>query len=236
MTKRSRSSNTFVRNDRPVGELLTADYDFLNAPLAKYYGISREIKSKNEVEMVEGANTFHRGGLLRLGAVLTATSAPLRTSPVRRGDWVLRRILGTAVPPPPADAGSIPADDKLFGGLSVRERLQVHKRNATCATCHTRIDPLGFPLEHYDSTGRWREQYPTARRSTITAISPTIRASTASRACWTIWKPGRRSRCSGRWLESWWAMRWAARFNFPINRSSMSLATAGAKAGISRSW
>jgi hypothetical protein len=147
-----------LRKDRPVGELLTADYDFLNVPLAKYYGIAGGSKSK-QVERVEGANAFHRGGMLRLGAVLTATSAPLRTSPVRRGDWVLRRILGTAVPPPPADAGSIPADDKLFGGLSVRERLQVHKRNATCATCHTRIDPLGFPLEHYDSTGRWREKY-----------------------------------------------------------------------------
>jgi hypothetical protein len=148
-----------LRKDRPAGELLTADYDFLNAPLAKYYGVSREVNSKNAVELVEGTNAFHRGGMLRLGAVLTATSAPLRTSPVRRGDWVLRRILGTAVPPPPADAGSIPADDKLFGGLSVRERLQVHKRNATCATCHTRIDPLGFPLEHYDSTGRWRDKY-----------------------------------------------------------------------------
>jgi len=84
---------------------------------------------------------------------------PLRTSPVKRGDWVLRRILGTAVPPPPADAGSIPADDKLFGGLSVREKLELHKRNATCANCHLRIDPLGFPLERYDSTGRWREKY-----------------------------------------------------------------------------
>lgn len=148
-----------VRNNRPVSELLNAKYDFLNAPLAKYYGISKEIKSKTEVEKVDNADSFHRGGLLRLGAVLTATSAPLRTSPVRRGDWVLRRILGIAVPPPPPDAGSIPADPKLFGGLSVRERLQVHKRNATCATCHTRIDPLGFPLEHYDSTGRWREKY-----------------------------------------------------------------------------
>jgi hypothetical protein len=147
-----------LRKDRPVSELLSADYDFLNAPLAKYYGVTKEIKSKN-VELVEGANAFHRGGLLRLGATLTATSAPLRTSPVRRGDWVLRRILGTATPPPPADAGSIPADDKLFGGLTLRERLQVHKRNATCATCHLRIDPLGFPLEHYDSTGRWREKY-----------------------------------------------------------------------------
>lgn len=148
-----------VRKDRPADELLTADYDFLNGPLAKYYGVTKEIKSKNQLEMVEGANAFHRGGLLRLGAILTATSAPLRTSPVRRGDWVLRRILGTAVPPPPADAGSIPADPKLFGGLSLRERLQVHKRNATCATCHVRIDPLGFPMEHFDSTGRWREHY-----------------------------------------------------------------------------
>ena len=148
-----------VRKDRPADELLTADYDFLNGPLAKYYGVAKEIKSKNQLEMVEGANAFHRGGLLRLGAILTATSAPLRTSPVRRGDWVLRRILGTAVPPPPADAGSIPADPKLFGGLSLRERLQVHKRNATCATCHVRIDPLGFPMEHFDSTGRWRENY-----------------------------------------------------------------------------
>ena len=76
---------------------------------------------------MENAGAFGRGGLLRLGAVLTATSAPLRTSPVKRGDWVLRRILGFATPPPPADAGSIPADDKLFGGMTVKQRLEVHK-------------------------------------------------------------------------------------------------------------
>ena len=99
-------------------------------------GVPREIKSSRDLELVEGANAFHRGGLLRLGAVLTATSAPLRTSPVKRGDWVLRRVLGISVPPPPADAGSIPADDKLFGGLSLREKLEQHKRNATCANCH----------------------------------------------------------------------------------------------------
>jgi hypothetical protein len=148
-----------VRKDRPVREILYADYDFLNQPLAKYYGVAKEIKSTGPVELVEGTGAFHRGGLLRLGAVLTVTSAPLRTSPVKRGDWVLRRILGIAVPPPPADAGSIPADDKLFGGLSLRDKLEAHKRNATCAACHLRIDPLGFPLEHYDSTGRWRERY-----------------------------------------------------------------------------
>ncbi len=148
-----------VRNDRPVREMLFADYTFLNQPLAKYYGIKKEIKSKDAPEKVDGANSFERGGLLRLGAVLTTTSAPLRTSPVKRGDWVLRRILGTPVPPPPANAGKLPADDKQFGGLSIKEKLAAHKRDATCATCHLRIDPLGFPLEKFDSTGRWREQY-----------------------------------------------------------------------------
>ncbi|HVV43548.1 MAG TPA: DUF1592 domain-containing protein [Bryobacteraceae bacterium] len=149
-----------IRTDRPVSDILYADYDYLNKPLAKYYGIKKEVKSDDDVELVEGVNALNRGGVLRLGAVLTTTSAPLRTSPVKRGDWVLRRILGTPTPPPPPDAGSIPNDPKLFGGLSVRDRLAQHKRNATCATCHTRIDPMGFPLEHFDSTGRWRELYP----------------------------------------------------------------------------
>ena len=149
-----------IRNDRPNREILSADYTFLNKTLANYYGIKKEVKSTGAAEKVDGANAFNRGGALRLGAVLTATSAPLRTSPVKRGDWILRRVLNTPTPPPPADAGSIPADDKLFGGLSLREKLEAHKRNPTCANCHARIDPLGFPLEHFDSTGRWREKYP----------------------------------------------------------------------------
>ncbi|HEX4951254.1 MAG TPA: DUF1592 domain-containing protein [Blastocatellia bacterium] len=148
-----------IRKERPLSELLSADYTFLNQDLAKFYGVKREIKAKDQVEMVTGANAFQRGGLLRLGAVLTVTSAPLRTSPVKRGDWILRRILGTPVPPPPADAGSLPADDKLFGGLTLKQKLEQHKRNATCANCHYRIDPLGFSLERYDSTGRWRDKY-----------------------------------------------------------------------------
>jgi hypothetical protein len=149
-----------IRRDRPNREILDADYTFLNKTLADYYGIKAPVKSTGAAEKVDGANAFERGGALRLGAVLTTTSAPLRTSPVKRGDWILRRILNTPTPPPPADAGSIPADDKLFGGLSLHEKLEAHKRNATCANCHARIDPLGFPLENYDSTGRWRTQYP----------------------------------------------------------------------------
>ena len=146
-----------VRQDRPVRDIFFADYTFLDKTLAKYYGIPKELGS--QPQRIDGAQTFGRGGVLRMGAVLTATSAPLRTSPVKRGDWMLRRVLGTPTPPPPADAGSIPADEKAFGGLSLREKMEVHKRNATCAGCHTRIDPLGFPFEKYDSIGRLRTHY-----------------------------------------------------------------------------
>ena len=148
-----------VRQQRPLREILHADYTFLNQPLAKFYGIEKDVKSKDAVEKVDGAGAFNRGGALRLGSVLTVTSAPLRTSPVKRGDWVLRRILGTPTPPPPPDAGSLPSDPKAFGGLTLRERLTEHKRNATCANCHLRIDPLGFPLEAFDAVGRTRSLY-----------------------------------------------------------------------------
>ncbi|MBA3442730.1 MAG: DUF1592 domain-containing protein [Pyrinomonadaceae bacterium] len=161
-----------IRKDRPIREILFADYTFLNKDLAKFYGVTKEIKSIEQPELVEGASAFHRGGLLRLGAVLTVTSAPLRTSPVKRGDWILRRILGTPTPPPPADAGSLPADDKLFGGLSLKAKLEQHKRNASCASCHTRIDPLGFSLERYDPTGRWRDQYPDGKPIEDSATLP----------------------------------------------------------------
>jgi hypothetical protein len=148
-----------VRQARPVREILHADYTFLNKPLAAFYGIDRDLKLTDTTVKVDGANAFNRGGALRLGSVLTTTSAPLRTSPVKRGDWILRRILGTPTPLPPADAGTIPADDKTFSGLTIRERLAQHKRNATCANCHTRIDPLGFPLEAFDAVGRMRTTY-----------------------------------------------------------------------------
>ncbi len=148
-----------VRNERPTREILYADYTFLNQPLAKFYGINKEMKSKDAVELVEGANAFNRGGVLRMGVMLTTTSAPLRTSPVKRGDWILRRILGTPTPPPPADAGTIPRDDNAFNGQTLREQLAAHKRNASCAACHLKIDPLGFPLEGFDPVGRTRDKY-----------------------------------------------------------------------------
>lgn len=110
-----------IREDRPVREILFADYAFLNDDLAKHYGIETKVSLGSKFEPVESVGQFHRGGLFGLGAVLAVTSAPLRTSPVKRGDWVLRRVLGTPVPPPPPDAGSIPADDVLGDGLTVRQ-------------------------------------------------------------------------------------------------------------------
>jgi hypothetical protein len=157
-----------VRQNRPVKEILSADYTFLNQPLAKFYGIKTEVTSTGRVEKVDNVHAYDRGGALRLGAVLTTTSAPLRTSPVKRGDWVLRRVLGTPTPPPPADAGTIPADDQTFNGLTLRQRLAQHKRNATCAACHLRIDPLGFPLEGFDAVGRVRQTYADGKAVDVT--------------------------------------------------------------------
>ena len=146
-----------IRDKRPLREIFSADYAFMNEVLADHYDV--EVEAGREVRRVDGASAFRRGGLMRLGAVLTATSAPLRTSPVKRGDWILRRILGTPTPPPPPDAGSLPGDEASFGERTVREQLEAHRANAACAACHSRIDPLGFSLEHYDAVGRWRATY-----------------------------------------------------------------------------
>ncbi|MDZ4685368.1 MAG: DUF1592 domain-containing protein [Planctomycetaceae bacterium] len=148
-----------VREDRPVSDVLFADYTYLNEPLARHYGLDATGLSADRLVRVEHVAEQHRGGLLGLGAVLTVTSAPLRTSAVKRGDWILRRVIGASVPPPPADAGSIPADDAQADGLTVRQRLVAHRTDASCVNCHARFDPLGFALEHFDPIGRWRETY-----------------------------------------------------------------------------
>jgi hypothetical protein len=158
-----------VRERRPVKEILHADYTFLNPALAKFYAVDAKLASPNgQMEKVDGASAFDRGGALRLGSVLTTTSAPLRTSPVKRGDWILRRILSTPTPPPPADAGTLPADDKSFAGQTLRERLASHKREPRCGSCHRRIDPLGFPLEGFDAVGRSRQAYPDGKPVDVT--------------------------------------------------------------------
>lgn len=99
-----------------------------------------------------------RGGLLSMASVLTATSSPARTNPVNRGKWVLETLLGETVPDPPADAGELPGDAGEGRGKTLREELALHRRNATCAACHDKLDPIGFGLENYDAIGRFRRQ------------------------------------------------------------------------------
>ena len=145
--------NHFIRNNRPAYELVHTDYAFLNEELAAHYGISG-VQGRN-IRKVALANK-NRGGVIGMGSVLTATSLPLRTSPVKRGKWILEALLGTPPPPPPPDAGELPADDKTPDGLSFRKQLEIHRKKRKCAGCHAKIDPLGFGLENYDAIGRWR--------------------------------------------------------------------------------
>ncbi len=144
-----------LRENRSVSDLLRADYTFLNQRLAKHYGIPNVYGSRFRRVALDADS--RRGGLLRHGSILTATSYATRTSPVIRGKWVLENILGIPPPPPPA---SVPAlkDNTLSGSLSVRERLAEHRANPACSGCHDLIDPVGFSLENFDAVGRWRTQ------------------------------------------------------------------------------
>jgi hypothetical protein len=109
----------------------------------------------DDMRLVQLADA-NRGGVLGMAAVLTATSHPLRTSPVLRGKWVLEQLLGDKVPPPPPNAGTLPEDDVQPDGLTLRQRLEAHRANPDCASCHSRMDPIGFGLENFDPIGRWR--------------------------------------------------------------------------------
>ena len=142
-----------IREDRSVTELLTAAYTFLNERLARHYGVPNVYGSHfRRVSLPKGP----RAGLLGHGSVLTVTSYPDRTSPVLRGKWLLENLLGAPPPPPPANVPPFPSNDGAVKPRSVRERMEQHRRNPACATCHSRIDPLGFALENFDGIGQYR--------------------------------------------------------------------------------
>ena len=142
-----------IRDDKSVPELLTANYTFLNERLARHYGIAGVRGTRFRRVPLSG----DRGGLLGHGSLLTVTSYPNRTSPVLRGKWLLENILGTPPPPPPPDVPALKDKGENGRPQSVRERLEDHRRNPTCAACHAQMDPLGFALDHFDAVGKWRE-------------------------------------------------------------------------------
>lgn len=148
--------------NRSLLDLLDADYSFMNGDLADHYGLRDRVKIRGygqmrHVELPEGS---HRGGVLTMGAALAISSYPHRTSPVLRGKWVLETFFDTTLPPPPPDVPkldetALKSDKKQ--SQSLRQQLEAHRAQKSCAACHDLLDPLGFGLENYDAIGRWRE-------------------------------------------------------------------------------
>jgi hypothetical protein len=148
-----------LRENKPLLNFLDSDHTILTGALAKHFGLVPAEKTSKNPEWMRLPTGSNRGGLLTMPAVLAVSSHSYRTSPVLRGAWILDSILGTPPPPPPPDVPEL--DDKQEGETpkSIRELLAQHSANAACASCHERIDPLGFALENYDAVGRWRNEY-----------------------------------------------------------------------------
>ena len=145
--------NAILRENRPVTDLLSANFTYLNQRLAEHYGVPGIYGSQfRRVTLPDGT----RGGLLGQGSILTVTSYPNRTSVVQRGKWVLENLLGAAPPPPPPDIPALPEHPKDGKQLTMRQQMEQHRANPTCASCHARMDPIGFSLENYDGIGAWR--------------------------------------------------------------------------------
>jgi hypothetical protein len=150
----SRLFEQVIREDRSVLDLLRTDRAWLNERLAQHYGIAHVYGERFRQVKLDAAS--ERGGLLRQGSILAVTSYATRTSPVIRGHWILKNLLGTPPPPPPPNVPAL-ENNTVSASLPVRERLAHHRENAACASCHNIMDPVGFALEHFDAVGRWRE-------------------------------------------------------------------------------
>ncbi len=144
---------SILREDRSILDFIDADYSYLNERLARFYGLT-EVQGP-EFRKVSFARDAQRGGLLTHASVLTISSYANRTSPVLRGKWVLDNLLGSPPPPPPPDVPNL-NEEKIGTTSSMREQLELHRKNPICASCHVRMDPLGFGLENFDAVGAWR--------------------------------------------------------------------------------
>jgi mono/diheme cytochrome c family protein len=145
---------SIVRNDSSILDFLNGKYTFLNERLAKFYGIPGVAGDQFRRVSLDGTE---RSGVLTQASVLTVTSYPTRTSPVLRGKWILENVLNTPPPPPPPGVGSIDAKGGPLAG-TMRQQMEKHRANPMCASCHTKMDPLGFALENYNAIGQWRTE------------------------------------------------------------------------------
>jgi mono/diheme cytochrome c family protein len=146
------------QNDRSVLDLLYGKYTFVNADLAKHYDMADVKIPEGEWVRVENAERYGRGGILPMALFLTKNASSLRTSPVRRGYWVVKRVLGEYIPPPPAVVPELPKDEKAMGDQTLRQALAKHRQNPACASCHARFDSYGLVFEGFGPIGRRREK------------------------------------------------------------------------------
>jgi hypothetical protein len=144
-----------IQHDLPITELLNGDTTFVNKRLAQHYGLAFR-GPEGEWELVAGQQERGRGGLLGMALVLTRNSQPQRTSPVKRGFWVVHKLLGEHIPPPPPDVAVLPAKETETDGKTIRQLLALHTTDARCARCHQRFDPIGLSMEGFDPIGRVR--------------------------------------------------------------------------------
>jgi hypothetical protein len=147
---------TVLREDRSVLDFLTADFTFVNEVLAKHYGLPPRIQG-DQFQRVTLSGTPRRG-VLTQASILTLTSNPSRTSPVKRGKWILENILGTPPPEPPANVPPLEATQKATPNATLREQMVLHRKDPVCASCHRMMDDLGFGFENFDAVGRWRDR------------------------------------------------------------------------------
>jgi hypothetical protein len=143
-----------LRERRSVSTLIDAEFTFVNEPLARHYGVPGVFGS--EFRRVRTPDR-RRGGVAAMAGVLVVTSNPTRTSPVKRGKWVLENLLDAPPPAPPPGVGAIEEGKEPLLAASLREKLERHRADAACASCHARMDALGFALENYDAIGAWRD-------------------------------------------------------------------------------
>ena len=149
--------DSIVRENRSVIDFVDSDYTFLNGTLAALYGLDKTVTGP-EMRKVKLEDT-NRGGILGMPGILATTSFPNRTSPVKRGVWVLEQVLGEHVPPAPPNVPPLEKQDKqAVENLTLRKRTELHRTNPVCANCHKILDPIGFGLENFDAIGRWRDQ------------------------------------------------------------------------------
>ena len=162
--------NSIVREDRSAFDLLRADYTFLNERLARHYGVPN-VKGPHFRRVTLGSDSV-RAGLLGHGSILTVTSYPDRTSPVVRGKWILENLLGTPPPPPIPNVGELRPTNRDGSVLSMRQRMEQHRANPVCASCHSMMDPLGLSLENFDAVGRWRTLGESSARIDASGVLP----------------------------------------------------------------